>query len=792
MAQNNWAVVIGINQYEHLPERDYLKYAVSDAIKMQEFLCNQAQFPLNNVLLCCDSYSENTSLRKRPSRSVLRDILLNKIKQARGADNFWFFFAGHGLVHEHKDFLLPCDGNPDDLRETAIPISFITDCLRDCEAQNVVLILDMCRNRIADYGSRGVGELIGEETSEIAKEQGIVTLFSCGRGQRSYEIADLKQGAFTYALLEVLKKNTTVRQLEDYLIHEVPSLNQRHEKPVQVPVVILEPAWKYDYPLLRGCAAANDIRILADQASNAEREENYNLADSIWRQVLEASNSTINEWGIATRAIQRIEEKSKKKKIPTIDFSTTHNRFDENWKAPLSILLGLGVAAGSDFVEFFLERSNYISCLAEDDQITSISPRLSTGAGVRVFKGKADCYVSTNDISFNGLKSALEKALGIMALHLPTPNSYVPEINLELLRDYATKKGKDRWLSECSSMRDMGGVLLAANGKLKQTATHIQARRAAYFRDWQEVLIAASDGTFARDIRLTQSVGYNLLCAYGANQSSIGLRVGDTSNPGFLTSWDYGATAEDVSESAGKMLYADYVESGTYPIIMANQFGGAMFQACGHLLETTQIEKNTTPFIDMKGQKIAHESLTAWDEGLSDNCFGTIDMDDEGMPAQRTLLIENGVLRNFLSDRAGQIRTGHPRTGSGRRNSYAYAAASRMRNTYIAPGNFTTSDLFNSIDKGIYCKQMGGGSIGAEGQFNFDVGEAYLIENGQVTKPLKGLVLVGEAQGFLNKISMSSQDLGLGVGFNSSVSGSVYVGIAQPHIKVDSITVGRW
>jgi TldD protein len=213
----------------------------------------------------------------------------------------------------------------------------------------------------------------------------------------------------------------------------------------------------------------------------------------------------------------------------------------------------------------------------------------------------------------------------------------------------------------------------------------VQSRRSSYFRDWQEVLVAASDGTFARDIRLTQSVGYSLLCADGANRSSINKRNGSTGEPDFLRSWQYQTDAEEVSESAGQMLYADYVESGTYPIVMANKFGGVIFhEACGHLLETTQIESKTTPFIDKKGEKIAHESLTAWDEGLSDKAFGTIDMDDEGMPAQRTLLIENGILKNFISDRAGSMRTGHPRTGSGRRQNYAYPAASRMRNTYIA------------------------------------------------------------------------------------------------------------
>ncbi|NJM71463.1 MAG: TldD/PmbA family protein [Scytonema sp. RU_4_4] len=479
------------------------------------------------------------------------------------------------------------------------------------------------------------------------------------------------------------------------------------------------------------------------------------------------------------------------KELPTLQYSFTPERFDESWEAPLSTLLGLGRAAGADFIEFFLERVNYISCLAEEDAITSITPRLSTGAGVRVFRGKADCYVSTNDLSFSGLKAALEKGLSILGLQLPAPNAFIPEINLELLRDYATKRGKDGWLPLCTSMRDMGELLLESTTQLQQKASHVQSRRATYFRDWQEVLVAASDGTFARDIRLTQSVGLILLCADGAHRASLAERAGNTSDPNFLKAWDYKEAAEQIAESAGKMLYADYVESGTYPIIMANHFGGVIFhEACGHLLETTQIERNTTPFADKKGEKIAHEALTAWDEGRTENAFGTIDMDDEGMPVQRTLLIEKGVLKNFLADRTGSVRTGHPRTGSGRRQNFTFAAASRMRNTYIATGEYGIDDLFASIDKGIYCKKMGGGSVGATGQFNFGVDEAYLIENGKITKPLKGAILIGEAKEIMNKISMCSQDLSLAPGFCGSVSGSIYTTVGQPHIKVDSITVG--
>ena len=479
------------------------------------------------------------------------------------------------------------------------------------------------------------------------------------------------------------------------------------------------------------------------------------------------------------------------KELPTLKYNPSLERFDSSWAAPLSTLLGLGRAAGATFIEFFLERVNYISCLAEDDSITSLSPKLSTGAGIRLFRGKADCYVSTNDLSFQGLKNALEKGLSILGLNLPGPNAYIPEINLEMFRDYATVKNKDIWLNNCSSLGEMGDILLTANLQLNQKASHVQSRRAAYFRDWQEILVAASDGTFARDIRLTQSVGYNLLCADGTNRSSIGKRVGSTSNPDFLRTWNAEEAAAEVAASAGKMLYADYVESGSYPIVMANEFGGVIFhEACGHLLETTQIEQKTTPFLDKKGEKIAHENLTAWDEGLSDKAFGTIDMDDEGMPAQRTLLIENGILKNFIADRTGSIKTGHPRTGSGRRQNYTYAAASRMRNTYIAPGEYTLDNLFNSIDKGIYCKKMGGGSVGATGEFNFAVEEAYLIENGNLTKPLKGATLIGSAKEIMNKISMCSQDLGLAAGFCGSVSGSVYVTVGQPHLKVDSITVG--
>jgi hypothetical protein len=187
--------------------------------------------------------------------------------------------------------------------------------------------------------------------------------------------------------------------------------------------------------------------------------------------------------------------------LPSLSYTSTPDRFDETWSAPLSTLLGLGRAAGADLVEFFLERTNYINCLAEDDAITSITPSLAIGAGVRVFRKQADCYVSTNDLSFSGLKTALEKALSILGLTLPSATSFIPEINLEMFRDYATKKDKDLWLPKASSMTEISQVLLAANSDIQKKASHIQSRRAVYFRDckkfWWQLPMALLPEIFA-------------------------------------------------------------------------------------------------------------------------------------------------------------------------------------------------------------------------------------------------------------------------------------------------------
>ncbi len=462
--------------------------------------------------------------------------------------------------------------------------------------------------------------------------------------------------------------------------------------------------------------------------------------------------------------------------------------FDLSWRQRLEPLLAAGRAAGASLVEVFLESTDHIGLLAEQDRITSVSPAFGRGAGVRVFRDERDGFVSTNDLSERGLMMALEQALGMLGLTVNS-NGISGFDGLPDLHDYAFAKGD--WLGACPTLAESTDRLLEGTALLEQHGQHLQARRGSYARDWQEVMVAASDGTFARDIRLHQSVGLTALAADGEHRASQGRRYGSSDRPDDLRQWDAQTAAIDLCASTQSMLHAEYVEAGTYPVVLANRFGGVIFhEACGHLLETTQVERGTTPFADRIDAPIAHSAVTAIDEGLSDGAFGSLSMDDEGMAPQRTVLIENGVLKRFLSDRAGELRTGHPRTGSGRRQSHSFAAASRMRNTYIAAGPHTPEQLIESVDRGLYCKSMGGGSVGPTGQFNFAVEEGYLIENGRLGKPVKGATLIGEAKEVMPRISMCANDLELAAGFCGSVSGSIFVTVGQPHIKVDGITVG--
>ncbi|MEG4633172.1 GUN4 domain-containing protein [Microcoleus sp. AR_TQ3_B6] len=290
----NWAVVIGINEYEHLQRP--LKYAKRDAELMRDFLCNEAGF--EKVYHFSEDSSEKQLL---PTRSNVMRLLHVRFEQPfmSAGDNFWFFFSGHGVRQNGCDYLMPTDGFPEDIANSNISVSYIIQRLRRCGADNIILILDACR----DEGKSVEG--IGRQTAEQAQQMGVISIASCSPNQISYEIEDLQQGVFTCALLEGLGsqgKCATVERLNQYLIHRVPELNRQCGKPKQTPLTIAEPIEKSHLILLPKYATLADVDKLKTDAYRVEVNKNLELAKQLWIRVLAASPADME----AVEAIGRI------------------------------------------------------------------------------------------------------------------------------------------------------------------------------------------------------------------------------------------------------------------------------------------------------------------------------------------------------------------------------------------------------------------------------------------------------------------------------------------------------
>jgi hypothetical protein len=319
---NNWAIVVGINKYKYLPD---LNFAEQDALAIQQFLCVEAGFAADQVLLCGDM----TEASDDATHTELLIILRNKLHRAQNADNLWFFFSGHGL----QDHLMPFDGHPYHVDKTAISIHFVVDHLRACKAKNIVLILDMCRDGQPKTEHKSVEssvEAIRQLVQNRKGQQGIITLFSCGWNERSYELPELRQGAFTYALLEGLRRQSVLRDLERYLAWRVPELHKLagREKRKQVPLVISEPSWKHEEPILSHYVTAVNVAQLKEMAIDAECDGETEKAIQLWRQV----NLVAERQDDRQRALKQIERLlDLLRQVPvqitdTFDFQTSGNQ----------------------------------------------------------------------------------------------------------------------------------------------------------------------------------------------------------------------------------------------------------------------------------------------------------------------------------------------------------------------------------------------------------------------------------------------------------------------------------
>ena len=240
------------------------------------------------------------------------------------------------------------------------------------------------------------------------------------------------------------------------------------------------------------------------------------------------------------------------------------------------------------------------------------------------------------------------------------------------------------------------------------------------------------------------------------------------------------------------MLNAKPCPSDKMTVVIDNGFGGVIFhEACGHSLEATAVAKGASVFCNKLGEKIASEVVTAIDDGTIENGWGSGNIDDEGTPTQRNILIENGILKSYLIDTLNGMKMGMKSTGSSRRESYRYAPTSRMSNTFIAAGKSTPEEIISQTEYGLYAKQMGGGSVDpATGVFNFVVLEGYIIRNGNICEPVRGATLIGKGSQVLLDIDMVGNNLLRAQGMCGSISGSIPADVGQPMIRVRNITVG--
>ncbi len=449
-------------------------------------------------------------------------------------------------------------------------------------------------------------------------------------------------------------------------------------------------------------------------------------------------------------------------------------------------VLRRAVATGADYAELFAEHTTNHSIRMISNKVDGIDDAVIAGASVRVYRGLRSVMASTTDTSEAGLLRCAERAAdalgeGEAALNIVLTERVFGDIHpVKIVPSTVPNKAKvDVLKAAYLAAREYDEAIVQATGTLLDVDHNI--------------MIATSEGLYAGDRQIRTRLSISAVADKGQ-----GTQTGSC-NPGrrmgmevFDSVIDPVAVGRKAAEQAVTMAGAGYCPAGVMPVAIGNGFGGVIFhEACGHSLEASAVAYGLSQFAGKLGEMIANPKVTAIDDGTIPNAWGSINIDDEGTPAQKNVLIENGILKTYMIDKYNGRRMGMASTGSARRQSYAYTTTSRMTNTYIAEGGDDNDEIIASIEYGLYAKAMGGGSVNpATGEFNFAVNEGYLIRNGKVCEPVRGASLVGKGSDVIKNIDMVGTNLDLGQGMCGSSSGSIPTNVGQPLIRVSSITVG--
>ena len=444
------------------------------------------------------------------------------------------------------------------------------------------------------------------------------------------------------------------------------------------------------------------------------------------------------------------------------------------------------LAHGGDYCDLFIEDRDDTTIHFDDGKVSGITTGTTAGAGIRVICGVNYVYLYTGNPTRDALSRLAERAAE--AVRTGQSGNLGP-LSVRQERGIVRPKIEPGSVSPAEKIR----LIERANQASRDHSPLIREVVVRYADDDQRVTIATSDGTIARDRRVhTRFVVQSIAERDGKKETGF-------YGPGRSMGWEFfdliapEAIAQESARIALVRLDADYAPQGKMPVVIDNEFGGVIFhEACGHPLEATSIANDASVFCGKCGEKIANEVVSAVDDGTIPGGWGSADYDDEANPTQRNQLITNGVLTSYMIDRLGSIKMGMPGTHSSRRESYKYAPTSRMTNTFIDRGTDSLESMIGSIDRGIYCVKLGGGSVNPPTtDFNFAVQEGYLISGGRVDRPVKGASLIGKGSEILMNIEMVGDNLdATGTGMCGSLSGSIPAAVGQPAIKVSGLVVG--
>jgi len=450
-------------------------------------------------------------------------------------------------------------------------------------------------------------------------------------------------------------------------------------------------------------------------------------------------------------------------------------------------LLAIALEKGGDYADLFFEYRAGGSFVLDEGILKSVSRGVSIGLGVRVQRGDATGYAYVESLAWDDMaraaKTAAQIALGTTAREPVVPTERVLPRRYDVVPVSIDVAGADK-----------RALLERADKAARAYDARIIRVEASFSEEIREILVATSDGRMARDIQPLLRFGVRAIAEQNGKRQEGSSGGGGRTTMGYFDDRSPEWHAKQAAEQAVNMLDAREAPAGNMPVVLAPGDSGILLhEAVGHGLEADFNRKGTSNYSGQVGKDVASNLCTVVDDATVSMSRGTINVDDEGNEPRRSVLIENGVLRGYMHDAHSAKHFGLPASGNGRRESFSCAPMPRMTNTVLLAGPHDPNEIVKSIKKGIFAKKFGGGQVDiANGDFVFSLTESYLIEDGKITAPLKGVNLIGNGPDVLRKVSMLGNDLELsdGIWTCGKDGQSVPVGVGCPTIKIDEITVG--